>query len=114
MKVSELIDKAIEKVRQGWCQGASARGPNGFPCSPLASTACAWCMDGALECVSPRQNPGDRMSPKYRRAVNYLNTACFADGSNGFTAWNDMEGRTQQQVITVMQKVADKARAYDD
>jgi len=43
-----LLDRALTRLRRGWCQQALALDAKGTPCEPHAADAVKWCATGAV------------------------------------------------------------------
>ena len=90
-----VIEKALELVRKGWCQRASARDASGNSVSPMDTEACCWCLDGALLVAC------DGMA-EYLTASRTVSEAL---GGKGYIGWNDTPGRTQDEVVSLLERL---------
>lgn len=90
-----VIEKALELVRRGWCQRASARDAAGNAVSPMDTEACCWCLDGALLVATDS-------------ALEYLQASVAVSnalGGKGYIGWNDTPGRTQNEVVSLLERL---------
>jgi hypothetical protein len=105
--VRRMLVAAHELVREGWCQGAAARDASGRPISPSSAFANAWSAPGALERAWSREQDrlGFRLGLKVFQRANLAVAAAAGDVPQ---AWNDVRGRTHEEVLAVL------AAAIDD
>ena len=94
-RVIEVLQKAKEKVAEGWCQGALARWSDGrvLATGPIDAgrldTAAAVCVSGAIQnCVGTNDNLEALAFMFLQRAIQ-----------DGAACWNDAPGRTQVEVL---------------
>ena len=103
MTTAEVLRAARAKIEQGWCQGESARGSRGTYIDPAASEAQEWCPLGALDYVC------------YRNAYSYYDGArtalAKAMRSASVSDWNDMLGRTKEEVLAAFDRAIAAAEA---
>lgn len=99
------IKQGLKEVRallaRGWCQGTSARNIRGFSVSEQASTAVAWCVAGACYRIC------DNWMANW--IVPAIGAVVRERGFGSFSAWNDAEGRTQAEVLALLDEVIDTA-----
>ena len=95
-RVIEVLQKAKEKVAEGWCQGALARWSDGrvLATGPIDAgrldTAAAVCVSGAIQnYVGTTDNHLEAL------AFMFLQLAI----RDGAACWNDAPGRTQVEVL---------------
>ena len=86
MKVSELLTR-------GWCQGTYARDLRGQEVLLDSDEAVSWCFVGAMRRAFLGNNNDDS---KWRAFYKLA-----ADRVGSVLGWNDKEGRTQDQAITL-------------
>lgn len=100
----EIVEGAMEKIRQGWNQRALARDWDGGIVSFNSPQACSHCLMGALMCVAyPTAGAGDVMGAdadleKAERAV------MLAIQTQQMATWNDRPQRTQTDVLGALEK----------
>ena len=91
VRTSLVLALAREYVEAGWTQGVSSKDAAGLYVHPESKTAKCWCSVGAIEAAGYAlggvdvSDAGALMS----RVTNHHNVAY----------WNDMRGRTRDQVI---------------
>jgi hypothetical protein len=85
--------KPSDYIRKGWCQRAFARDARGNRTSPGSQFAVAWCAAGALMANG-------------EMGRSYTEARFFDEASLGMplAAWNDAPGRTQGEVIALLEK----------
>ena len=103
MTEKEVLEKARELLaHEGvWCQGASALDASGLVCSHESRWAVSWCLIGAVETVSARN------AVKGSTTVSALDIIHWTiDGPDhmGIVSWNDAVGRTQDQVLDLLDR----------
>lgn len=97
----ELLSKIRDKIAQGWCTGKNARTFNGSGCDAKSPFACCWCLEGAIQFVSP----------DYATAVDLENVIIhhinkyFPGNWPSIPAWNDFIGRTQEEVLALLDRI---------
>ena len=99
---SEIYNKAADLIEEGWTQGAFARDKQGKHTHPCGGGAKSWCLSGALVAVACPV-------PK-----NYVPTCPvrLAEGlmlKGELNSWNDVLGRTKEQVIARLWRAADRS-----
>jgi anti-sigma regulatory factor (Ser/Thr protein kinase) len=97
-----FLAHAAERVRVGWCRGTDARDESGAPVEPWSGQAAAWSLLGALVASldGPEAVP-DVSLPALASAMAAL-AELIEDRS--LSGWNDAPGRTQQEVIAVLER----------
>ena len=94
----KVYRRAAELVRRGWCKFYRAKDDNNkvtFYCSPEATQ---FCMTGALL----------RASDELGVVAGKLKFADF-DIEGSLSKWNDVEDRTQGEVVDMLISAAEKA-----
>jgi|SRR6185312_3354308 len=94
---------AAEVVRKGWTQDTDARDCHGKPVRHDSCAACRWSLYGALL----------RAAPSTLYAWRVLNK-CWPNRSGGAIAWNDAPGRTQAEVVALLEQVAAELEVGDN
>lgn len=113
--VIEYLKNAREHIAKGWCQGVFARSSSGAQAGPCHITAVRWCSLGAIQAsglsefkksgipalntlVHKLLNETIKEDPKYRRL-------CSTEAEDDVIAlWNDVPGRTQQEVLDLFNR----------
>lgn len=103
MTVSEVLWRAVERVRQGWCQGAP------FVRHNYSHRIIGWCMEGALCHSDDGEWQGD--SAAIDRSSDLL--CWLRDDDLESTCWNDSPFRTQQEVVDLLTHAACLADAIE-
>jgi hypothetical protein len=100
MKTSEILLKAKKRVEQGWCQKAFARAADNKQVASIDADAVSWCSSGALLKETETQTVWNQ----YGLARRFLTQAIDAvyPGME-LLAWNDADGRTQEEVVAVFE-----------
>ena len=91
----DILKRARETIKQGWCQGANARDEQNTPVPVLCDSAVKWCVIGAI--FRQRKN-AHMLCDRVRDA---------ADAKN-LVSWNDDPNRTQADVLAVFDKVIER------
>jgi hypothetical protein len=86
---------ALELIKQGWTQGASARDKDGKEVVSGSPEAVKWSALGAICCSV------DARLAKYERAKAKLAAVI---GTANIIAWDDAPERTQAEVIAAFEK----------
>ncbi len=104
-EVLRLLVLAREYVAGGWTQGAFARTVYGIACGEESPEATCFCTWGA---VRRARNFTGFEDFKGRGAVTALwqiiNEDRLPDDHESIPTWNDVPGRTQEQVLAVFDK----------
>lgn len=122
--LSKVRDRAVELLRQGWCQGTYARDKGGADLIgdydslddiPGPEQACSWCLTAAIAVAlsEVREEDGD-----YYEEFNDFNgkwMACNEDvaGCVSQNEYNDYDNTTQEDVIASLQRM-DFTKETDD
>jgi anti-sigma regulatory factor (Ser/Thr protein kinase) len=102
-----VLAHAALRVREGWCQGVEAIDRRRAAVAPLAPEAVAWSLLGALVSAEGLEPSAGRL-----QAVATAMTAIAAVvGGRSLTTWNDAPGRTQREVIAVLERARMRTRA---
>jgi hypothetical protein len=102
-KIAKLKE-ARELISQegAWTQGYSARDANGDVANCLSEEATCFCMIGAIARVDPVGWPT-------LRGALYRGDEALME--HGIAAWNDMSGRTQEEVVAMFDRAIEIAEA---
>ncbi len=96
----QYVKQALELIKQGWIQQHFARNAVGDVVASTSSNATCFCLVGALNRVTERDEPS--------RAVikNALRQKAFPEGNDvTLTEWNDEKDRTQNEVVQLLESV---------
>lgn len=102
----DILTKAREKLTRGWCQQRHAQLSDGDCTFSEDPEAVAWCISGAVMAAG---------GLVFGSAHNLISDSLAPDGENGeyrpsVTHWNDQIGRTQADVLELMDRVIAKVR----
>jgi hypothetical protein len=104
-----MLLEARERVREGWCQGASALDERGRPVNPWLDDACRWSVAGALVHAWAIQLAAE--GPKAARSFERANLALLAAiGGVPPKTWNDTPGRTKEAAVAALSRAFDRTR----
>lgn len=95
MSMAEVLVEARAKIAQGWCQGASARDGYGNNVDPDAPTATCWCLFGAI--ISTNK-------VLYTNVYKVYDQMSAVEGCEVGPQWNDVTGRTQAEVVAMLDR----------
>ena len=113
----EILGIAAALTSRGWCQRVSAEDQNGAPLLfPRDPEACAWCAGGALDkavdAVRDGQDPVDWRATSLAYAEVLAAVAAETAVGRGDASdeaviayWNDQPGRTQREVVGLLNAV---------
>ena len=103
-KVKCVLVGARNKVEQGWCQYKEAFNEDGDPTPSWSSDASSWCLLGAINsCADIIGLNGFGAGDAAISIVGeVIHGAGSYSGSNALTAWNDVRGRQQDEVLRVL------------
>lgn len=114
---AKVLRRAAELVDQGHCQWYPALDEHGLSCSPIEPEAAAWCLTGAIERAAyellgtnprvDRERPDYRVNERLFRAVGGALRDVKPEAWPG-PEWNNAEGRTADEVATVLRAMADR------
>ena len=90
------LDKVIELIEKGWCQGASARDNDGNPVEIFDLTATNYCTIGAIVKIT-----GHVSSPEAKRIRNAIRKKTGLS----VNCWND--SNTKENVIKTLKELRD-------
>jgi hypothetical protein len=104
-QAAEKLREARALIEQGWTQGEYARGKSGRKAHPVGRYARCFCAVGALGAAN-RHWPHAGMV-----GLKYLNVAIgrMSVGESLVFDWNDVEWRTQAQVLAAFDRAIELA-----
>ena len=115
--MGEIVDVLLgarDLVASGWVQNAFAIDASGVPVLPEDSEAIAWCISGAIRASSVRLNVPWEF-PRGRHAFEYTDQVLELWGDpRAIYCFNDDKGRTQQEVIELLDQAARLAKEADE
>src|SRR5437868_3222280 len=108
VRAADLLWRARDLVRRGWCQHADARAADGTEVEPWETNAVAWSLLGSL--VAALEDATDRGPdlPLEQLAAALHELANFVD-DDSLAGWNDDEWRTQAEVAAALDAAATAA-----
>lgn len=95
----EILDSARDLVAHGWCQHAMARDRRGTDVDPSSVDACAWSASGAVLAAWRKACPTDDLLDDAFTSLVHANAALAGSVPTTTDEWNDVAGRTQEQVL---------------
>lgn len=103
MKASEILSKAADLIEPdgAWIQGKYSTTYSGEDVSSNSPAACRFCAWGAIERAAGRHYD-DAEETAIRTLYEFL--------GGDIEAWNDVESRTQAEVVAAMRQAASLAR----
>ena len=111
MTQATLVEHTRGLVLTGWTQHADARAGDGAPIDPWAEEAVEWSLLGALvagfEGLAARSG-GDAAIRELAQACVLL--SCLVE-TDSLERWNDEAGRTQADVLALLDRAAQSARS---
>jgi hypothetical protein len=103
-ETSSILSAAADLLEQnGWCQGAEARGPVGEETIRLDPRARSWCIVGSTGRAAWEMGLGLQQSARCDRFLAEV------IGTQDITAWNDVHGRTKDEVIAALRTASERA-----
>jgi len=105
MQTRAILTKARELVTAGWTQSVNAVDENDEEVTTSDSTACKFCVYGAIFAASQRLG----YAPYSQRAVDAFSQAMFGNVSGLIAGWNDAPERTQADVVAAFDKAIAEA-----
>jgi hypothetical protein len=88
--------KPSDYVRKGWCQRYLAVDDDGMYVSPTGRDACKWCLYGSIAAAYPED---------FLTRVEVVDKVTKGIGTGSLANWNDEPGRTQAQVINLLESI---------
>ena len=112
MLPSEILSKAADIVEApgAWIQGEYATTHSGTKVASDSPVACRFCAWGAIESAASRRY--DLTVPAGDAEETALETLWNLVGGD-IEAWNDVEGRTQSEVVAALRKAASIAKEQE-
>lgn len=109
-EVIQGLKQARVLLERGWTTGKTARNNRGESVSVYDPTACSFCVLGAVWRVGGYVAPlGGRMEDLVRRVVR----ARVPLGSHAPGTYNDAEGRTKEEILSVIDDAIELAKGAE-
>lgn len=107
---AHLLDRAVERIKRGWTQGAYARDADGYELTSSSDgRAVCWCASGSLYAeLSPDGYPDRTYAHNVRERAEQA-VVEFLEG-RGVIEWNDSDGQSAEKVADVMRQAAEQLR----
>lgn len=104
----EILERVLRTVKQGWCQRAWAKDCVGETVKFNSMDACKWCLDGAILLETARDgNVSRKVSQFVQETLESLGY------TEGYVTYNDEIGRTQQDIVNLLERAIASARAAE-
>jgi len=101
MSVAQVLTEARKLIAQGWTQGEYKRVVNGVEC---------WCILGAMGQAASDYKPNGLAFAALFHALRADDF--YLSSSSNLTEWNDAPGRTQEEVLALIDRaIAKEAKA---
>jgi hypothetical protein len=108
MTPTTFLKKVRKFIERGWCQGYFALNKEGREVDARSRSACKWCLIGAI-C---KTTPDIRFLHIKNIVENELDkdicSRARSQHQNSIEGWNDKPGRTQKQVLNLIDRVLKK------
>lgn len=105
--IRAILKRARDRIESGWTQHCMARDINRCPTRPYDSDAVCWCLSGAIVASRVEYFQDDANLLSYLehdvREAAMWQVAKQLD-FEGVATWNDMPGRTQAEVVAILNK----------
>jgi hypothetical protein len=109
----QVLQRAKRLVRKGWCAGYEARDSQDVDCFADSVIACKWCATGSItRATTEIVGVSGEGHPVAGLLIEELETALHDAGEAVYElpGWNDIEGRTADDVVGLMTKVERRLR----
>ena len=100
-----LLQETRKLVARGWCQGSDARDSQGASVQPWDGQAASWSLLGALVAAVEHEAEVSGEMPLEELAAVLSPFADLVD-VDSLAAWNDDPGRSQAEVVSVLDRAA--------
>ena len=102
-----------------WCQREYARDRSGKTVPPISADAASWCLVGRVTSVAQRNTTditerADVLAAAFALLPNAVNMPGPRKHGLNFVAWNDLPGRTVQQIADIFDQAIAAARQEGD
>ena len=97
MSVAATLAEARKLIAQGWTQGKYKRVVNGVEC---------WCISGAIDKAAPDYKSNGLAFAALFHALRAYDF--YLSASTNITEWNDTPGRTQEDVLALIDRAIAK------
>jgi len=106
-----MENRPSDYIKHGWCQLASAMTTHPqLPCDIHSPFAAAWCLNGAISLTKERGEISDDQVVEIKKWMADWIRVKSGESLGGcgdhvvLGRWNDMKGRTQEEVVAVLQQ----------
>ena len=112
LKQSELLTEAKKLLEtKGWNQFSLARDKHGQSTFYDDTEACSYCAVGAVWAASKIPNAMHTSTPEYASVASTIQLLQSVIPGNAYTSsWNDVPGRTKEEVLTLFDTAIEKAK----
>jgi hypothetical protein len=101
----KVLTRAVEIVKEGWCQQYSALDREGVQVPAEDARATRWCLHGAINRAVYELTGRTDMTPIHRATSMAVGRAIGPLGFSGI-AFNDAPGRTEDEVAAKLREAA--------
>lgn len=107
LEKSVVLYEAARVVRSGWCQGSAGLNADGKQVNSGDPTAVSHCLASAIY-VAVAQTPQAyaEVVEAIRKSLSCPTVEIDGKQEKKLITWNDMPGRTQEEVATLLETVA--------
>jgi hypothetical protein len=102
MTTIEALRRMRELLAKGWTQDCCCRDRRGMPIETGNAFAVSWCVIGAALTACPMNE---------QEALNVLRDNIGEEYDRKMRLWNDAPGRTQSEVLALMDRVIEAEEA---
>jgi hypothetical protein len=95
--------KPSDYIRRGWTQGTLAENADGVHVIATDSDACKWCLMGAINASFGTVEKSQPALVAAQKAIAELTGKNI--GNISLSQWNDEPGRTQEEVIKLLEGI---------
>lgn len=108
------LERAKKHIERGWCQKAYAVDAHGAPTLNHFPEARCWCAVGALRraCSEFGLDALDS-TPAIKQLAQHIESEEVSD-TDAVLEWNDVEGRTQQEVLDLFDRAIQRLKEQID
>lgn len=108
LSAAQILRAAAEIVERpgAWTQGAPARDDDGVDVDPPNPLAVCWCMTGAIT-LAAGESSRDSIDLALIALSGTMPSDGYTDPSFVVQHWNDLPGRTEQEVAQRLRRAAD-------
>lgn len=104
MKKSTVLKRALSKIKKNWIQGASARNKKGDVVPTHSPNAVSFCAVGAIQASIPLSFGNYFIKLGCFKLLEKAKSIYSTNPIDSIIAWNDVHGRTKEEVIKTFEK----------